>query len=149
MKKSIIALTLAIGIISLPGTAKASPLPTEKLISSNEQEWLQAILTSNPNLIAPLIAETFVSTPSSGKLTGKATELAYVKNSRWLSGKVEDLKITSYGNAAIATGAFRGEKVTDGKKTAHYLRWTDTWVKMPDGHWQCVATQRTPIKPRD
>jgi len=26
------------------------------------------------------------------------------------------------------------------------VRWTDTWVKMPNGKWQCVATQASPLK---
>jgi ketosteroid isomerase-like protein len=25
-------------------------------------------------------------------------------------------------------------------------RFTDTWVKMPDGKWQCVATHSSAIK---
>jgi hypothetical protein len=25
-------------------------------------------------------------------------------------------------------------------------RWTDTWVKMPNGRWQCVASHASAIK---
>jgi hypothetical protein len=25
-------------------------------------------------------------------------------------------------------------------------RWTDTWVKMPNGSWQCVASHGSEIK---
>jgi hypothetical protein len=25
-------------------------------------------------------------------------------------------------------------------------RFTDTWVKMPGGKWQCVASQSSPVK---
>jgi ketosteroid isomerase-like protein len=34
----------------------------------------------------------------------------------------------------------------DGTKVDRRERWTDTWVKMKDGKWQCVASQQTPVK---
>jgi ketosteroid isomerase-like protein len=57
------------------------------------------------------------------------------------------VKVTVFGDAAIATGSSKA-KGTDssGNPFNSYERWTDTWVKMPNGRWQCVATQATPIK---
>jgi len=57
------------------------------------------------------------------------------------------LKVSVFGDTAIATG---GEKLkgTDplGKPLDVNERWTDTWVKMPSGKWQCVASHQSPIK---
>jgi ketosteroid isomerase-like protein len=54
------------------------------------------------------------------------------------------VKVTVYGNTAIATGAWAGKGIDgDGTKIDRVERWTDTWVKMPDGKWQCVASQQT------
>ena len=33
-----------------------------------------------------------------------------------------------------------------GKPVDNNERWTDTWMKMPSGKWQCVASQATTIK---
>ena len=56
--------------------------------------------------------------------------------------------MTIFGDTAIATGGFKG-KGTDamGKPfDNNNERWTDTWMKMPSGKWQCVASHATPIK---
>jgi ketosteroid isomerase-like protein len=55
--------------------------------------------------------------------------------------------VTVFGKTAIATGGFKGKGTgSDGKPFDDHSRWTDTWVKMPDGKWQCVASQDTLIK---
>ena len=48
---------------------------------------------------------------------------------------------------AIATGGFKGKGTDEsGKPFETNERWTDTWVKMPDGKWQCVASHGSDIK---
>jgi ketosteroid isomerase-like protein len=57
------------------------------------------------------------------------------------------VKVTVYGNTAIATGAWAGKGVDgDGSKIDRHERWTDTWLKGADGKWQCVASQQTEAK---
>ncbi|PYU38910.1 MAG: hypothetical protein DMG54_28710 [Acidobacteria bacterium] len=59
----------------------------------------------------------------------------------------EDVKVTVFGDTAIATGGFSG-KGTDasGKPLNARERWTDTWVKMPNGKWQCVTSHISSVK---
>jgi ketosteroid isomerase-like protein len=68
--------------------------------------------------------------------------LANAKATKYVSAEYEDVKVTLFGDTAIAKGGFKG-KGTDasGKPMDVHERWTDTWVKMPNGKWQCVATQ--------
>jgi ketosteroid isomerase-like protein len=54
--------------------------------------------------------------------------------------------VTVFGDTAIATGGFKGTGTEAGKPFDEHVRWTDTWVKMPDGKWQCVASQGSPVK---
>jgi ketosteroid isomerase-like protein len=57
------------------------------------------------------------------------------------------VKVAVFGNTAIATGGFKGKGTdTSGKSIDENSRFTDTWVKMPGGKWQCVASQDTPVK---
>jgi uncharacterized protein (TIGR02246 family) len=120
---------------------------TEQAVAALEQKWLQSQKTNNPDLIAPQLAEKVVATSSDGKVTGKADTLAMAKATKWTSAEYDDVKVSVFGDTAIATGGFRG-KGTDpsGKPMDVHERWTDTWVKMPDGQWQCVATESTPVK---
>src|SRR5438309_9177177 len=120
---------------------------TEKAVAALEQQWLQSQKTNKPDLVAPLIADKFVNTTSEGKVTSKAEMLATAKATKYDSVDYDDLKVTVFGDTAIATGTFKA-KGTDssGKPMDVEERFTDTWVKMPNGKWQCVASQGTIVK---
>ena len=120
---------------------------TEKAVAALEEQWLQSQKTNNPDLVAPLLADKFVSTGPDGKVTNKAEALANAKATKYVSAEYEDVKVTVFGDTAIATGGFKG-KGTDasGKPMDVHERWTDTWVKMPNGKWQCVATPGSTIQ---
>ncbi len=120
---------------------------TEKAVAALEQQWLQSQKTNNPDLFAPLLADKFVNTNSEGKVTGKAETLAKAKATKCDSAEYEDVKVTVFGDTAIATGGFKGKGTNaSGKPLDDHERWTDTWVKMPNGQWQCVASQTSAVK---
>ncbi len=120
---------------------------TEQAVAAMEQKWLQSQKTNNPDLVAPLLADKFINTGSDGKVTNRAESLANAKATKYESVDYDDLKVTVFGDTAIATGAFKA-KGTDpaGKPLDVQERFTDTWVKMPNGQWQCVASQGSPVK---
>jgi ketosteroid isomerase-like protein len=136
---------LAIG--SAAGSKAQTTGGTEKAVAALEEQWLQSQKTNNPDLVAPLLADKFVSTGTDGKVMNKAEALADAKATKYVSAEYEDVKVTVFGDTAIATGGFKG-KGTDasGKPMDVHERWTDTWVKMPNGKWQCVATQGSTIQ---
>jgi len=120
---------------------------TEKAVAGLEQQWLRSQKTNNPDLVAPLLADKFISTGSDGKVSDKGGALADAKASKYESMEYEDVKVTVFGDTAIASGGSKA-KGTDasGKPMANHSRWTDTWVKMPGGQWQCVASHVSTIK---
>ncbi len=120
---------------------------TEKAVAALEEKWLQSQKTNNPDLAAPLLADKFVETEADGNVMNKAEALANAKATKFASAAYEDVKVTVFGDTAIATGGFKA-KGTDasGKAMDIHERWTDTWVKMPSGKWQCVATHGSTIK---
>jgi ketosteroid isomerase-like protein len=139
-----------IGVLSLGSAALTlaqSTGGTEKAVAALEQQWLQSQKTNNPDLVAPLLADKLVNTGSDGKVTNKAETLATAKATKYVSAEYEDVKVTVFGDTAIATGGFIA-KGTDasGKPFVEHERWTDTWIKMPNGQWQCVASHGSPVK---
>jgi uncharacterized protein (TIGR02246 family) len=139
-----------IGLLALGSAAwlqAQSTGSTEKAIEALEAQWLKAQQTNNPDLIAPLLAEKFVTTGSDGKLMNRTEELADAKATKYESAEYQDEKVIVYGDTAIAIGVSKA-KGTDsaGKPLEEYLRWTDTWVKMKNGKWLCVADQVSPVK---
>ena len=120
---------------------------TEQAVAAGEQKWIQSEKTNNPDLLAPLLADKFVSTESDGTVMNKVETLAEAKAAKFDSAAYDDVKVTAFGDAAIATGVFTA-KGTDasGKPLDLHERFTDTWVKMKKGQWQCVASHTSPIK---
>jgi hypothetical protein len=120
---------------------------TEKAVAALENQWLQSQKTSNPDLLAPLLADKFMNTGNEGKVTAKAETLAIIKTTKFESAEYVDMKVNVFGSTAIAMGGLKG-KGTDasGKPFVVDERWTDTWVKMPNGKWQCVASHSSAVK---
>ena len=120
---------------------------TAKNVAALEQQWLQSQNTNNPDLVAPLLAEKFVSTNSDGKVSDKGESLATAKATKYASVDYIDVKVTAFGTTAIAVGGFKA-KGTDptGKPLDVNERFTDTWMKMSDGKWQCIASHSSTVK---
>ena len=139
-----------LGLLSLGSAALSQAQQTnggtEKAIAALENQWLQSQKTNNPDLVAPLLADKFVSTGADGKVTNKAQMLADSKASKFVSAENENVQVTVFGDTAIATGLWVGKGTDEkGKPLDAHDRWTDTWVKMPTGKWQCVATHSSPV----
>lgn len=118
----------------------------EQAVMAAEHQWLKSQQTNNVDLLAPLLADNVVETTDEGKVhAGKEAVLAAAKSDTWSSVEYTDLKVTVFGNTAIATGTFTGKGTSGGKPVDARERFTDTWV-MANGRWQCVATQDSPVK---
>lgn len=139
-----------IGLLSLGSAAWSQAQTTggtEKAVAALEQQWLQSQKTNNPDLVAPLLADKFINTGADGKVIGRAETLANAKATKYDSIEYEDVKVTAFGDTAIATGGSKAKGTDEsGKPLDEHVRWTDTWVKMPNGKWQCVASHGSPVK---
>src|SRR5436190_2569098 len=102
-----------IGLLSLGSAAwsqdKKASGGTEKAVAALEQQWLQSQKTNNPDLVAPLLADKFIGTGTDGKLTDRAQLLANAKATKYDSMEYEDVKVTVFGDTAIATGASKAK----------------------------------------
>jgi ketosteroid isomerase-like protein len=118
-----------------------------KALIDLENQWVKASKAADGDALAPILAATFVSLDSDGSLHPKSEYIARTKKSKWTTNEIADMKVTVHGNSAIVTGTWTG-KGTDGtgKAVDAKERWVDTWVKMSDGKWQCVASASAAIK---
>ena len=112
-----------------------------------ERQWVKAALASKGEALAPLLASDFVSVQSDGTMQTKSAYVAMTNKGKWQVSEVSDMKVQVHGGAAVVTGVWTGKgtdgtgKAFDGKE-----RFADTWVKMSDGKWQCVASASAPMK---
>lgn len=119
----------------------------DKAIAGMEQQWAAAAKAGNADAVAPLLADNFINMDSDGTMHNKAESLSRMKAAKWEMNQISDVKVTTFGSTAIATGAWQG-KGTDstGKAVNAREMWMDTWVKMPGGKWQCISSASAPAK---
>jgi ketosteroid isomerase-like protein len=148
MKRALASCVLASLLLTVVVQAKDDELGgTERAVAALEQKWVDAAKASNPDMLAPLLAFNFVSTSSDGKVMGKEETLAHLKAAKWETNQISDVKVTAYGKTAIATGIWVGKGTDENGKTVDTrARWTDTWIKLFGGNWQCVASHSSTIK---
>ena len=118
-----------------------------KSITEMEQQWASASKMSNPDAVAPMLADNFINMDSDGTMSDKAQTLARMKGAKWQANEVSDVKVTVHGNTAIATGMWMGKgTAANGSAVDAHEHWVDTWMKMANGKWQCVASASAPSK---
>lgn len=133
-------------MLTVPLLAGGKNEDVAKTIADLENKWSEAQKIANADVVAPMLAESFVNTDAEGQTYGRDRLLFDLKGAKWEVNGISDVKVTVYGNAAIATGAWLGKGVDgDGSKIDRRERWTDTWVKMGNGKWLCVASQQTAV----
>jgi ketosteroid isomerase-like protein len=93
------------------------------------------------------LADDFKYVTSNGKVVTKTEFLAKLKTLKYDTVTFEDVKVTALGSTAVAIGVYmaRGTDAS-GRSFDFRERAVDTWVKMPDGQWKCVASVGTPLK---
>jgi len=134
-------------IVVLPMSAGSRDNGVEKAITGLEYSWARAQRDGKVEVVEPMLAESFINTDADGQTYGKAQLLSNLKGGKWEQNGISDVKVTVYGDSAVATGAWRGKGVDgDGTKIDRRERWTDTWAKTSHGKWQCVASQQTATK---
>ncbi len=144
MKKILVC--LAVVFVSLAVQAQMGG-GVEKAVANLEQQWASGAKMSNPDAVAPLLADNFTNLNSDGTMTTKAQTLATMKGNKWQTNEISDVKVTVFGNTAIATGMWDGKGTTgEGKSVDAHEHWVDTWMKMPNGKWQCIASASAAAK---
>ena len=119
----------------------------EKAVTDLEKQWLKGQQTNNVALIEPLLADGFVNTDSEGKFQDHAEMIAQAKATKFTSVDYGDLKVKIFGSTGVATGTFKATGTdSSGKPLDAKERFTDTWTKMANGKWQCVASHQSAIK---
>jgi ketosteroid isomerase-like protein len=148
MKKMLMCIAVVLTALAVQAqTSNEMSGSVEKAIANLEQQWTAAGKTGNSEALAPLLADNYASLDSDGTMSNKSQSLERTKASKWEINEISDVKVTTFGDTAIATGAWRGKGTrSNGKPVDAHERWVDTWMKMPDGKWQCIASASAPTK---
>jgi ketosteroid isomerase-like protein len=120
----------------------------EAEIRKLEQAWDMANLKGDADSLAGILAGNFIMTGDDGKVHTKAEMITELRSRRiaYQTAKTEELNIILHGDAAIASGRWRGSYTNRGKKVDLLERFTNFYVRR-NGQWQCVASHGSAIKP--
>lgn len=140
MKSSVVVFFL---ILAVPAFAQSD---VASAILHLEQQWAAAQRDGKPDVVAPMLADDFITIGTDGKLTGKRELLAHLDRGDWEQNEISEVKVIVHGETAVATGLWTGKGMMGNRKIDLHERWTDTWVKSATGQWQCLASQQTEIK---
>jgi uncharacterized protein (TIGR02246 family) len=140
-----------IGLLSLCAAviaqAAAPAGDTEKAVEGLEQQWTQAQNANDSAREATYIADNAIFVNLEGKVIGKEKFIAEEKATKYTHVALDNVVVHVHGATAVATYTMTIKGTgADGKPMDEHLRATDTWAKMPDGKWQCVASVDSPLK---
>jgi len=133
-------------VLAVAQFAFAAEKDVATAIVALEHKWAEAQNKGDANSVAPLLHENFITTDVSGHSYNKKELLATLKGGKWESNGISDVKVSVYGDTAIATGAWAGKGIDgDGTHIDRHERWTDTWIKTRQVAVRCQPRLRGQI----
>ena len=143
MSGSILA-ALLLAVSGVPFVAQAS---VEQTVIALERSWAQANRTGDTKALDTLLAPDFTMIDEEGRVQTRSAYMAIFATQRLEISTVSDFKVSVHGNSAVVFSIVEGKGAdAAGNAIAFRLRVADTWVKMPDGNWQCVASAEVALK---
>ena len=106
-----------------------------------EDDFNDAMMKKDLTVLGRVMSDDFTNVGYDGSLFTKPQLIGYVKSGEYVvtSGRLSDVKVRAYGDAAVATYVFSSKETFKGQEVGGTSRWTDTWVKHGSS-WQLVAS---------
>jgi ketosteroid isomerase-like protein len=144
------AAALTFVVCAFPATGM---LPVQKHeahheIDQLEDEWRNAILTSNTKELDSLLADDYMAITPSGTLQTKDEALESLRNGRihFSALDITDRKVRFYGTTAVVTSLANIQATTaDGQVSGSY-RYTRVYARDPQGNWKIVSFEASRVR---
>ncbi|MGZ4811643.1 MAG: nuclear transport factor 2 family protein [Terriglobales bacterium] len=136
-----VCLAFIIALLPLYGQSKGGG-DAVAAITKLENDGVKADLANDKSFIQNNTTSDFVAGLSLGVWEDKAATLKGMDDpskNKTNSESISDLKVTSYGNVAVARYTETYDSMRDGKPLARTVLCTDTWVKQGSA-WKEVAS---------
>jgi len=146
-----ISAALALAVSAIPFAA-AKPMgqkhESRHDIDQLEDEWRDAVLTSNTKALDSLLAEDYMAITPSGTLQPRDETLDNLRSGRihFTLLVVSDRKVRFYGTTAVVTSLANIQATTpDGKVSGSY-RYTRVYVRDAQGDWKIVSFEASRVR---
>ena len=136
------ALLLASGSVCAADPARASD---EQQLTKIENDWADSYVKRDPSFVQRIASDDFAFVGPDGNMVNKADYVKSITGDAVFTGfKIDDLKIRTYGDAAVVIGLATITAKTKGEDESGQYSFTDVFVKQK-GEWKAVSGQVTPV----
>jgi len=115
-------------------------------IADLENQWVRSIEKKVAATLRSMLAPSYNDTNEEGNQSTREEMLATLASAdvKVESITISDVKVTRYGDAAVATGSAVQKGSYKGQAFAPKIVFTDTFVRQ-NGSWRAVASQRIAV----
>ena len=133
--------------LAAPTFAAASAADDTREIERVERELLDALRTGDVAKIEKYEDETYTLVSTRGEVTTRADDIADAKKGdiRYTEFRNHDTTMRLYGDSAVRLGITSLKGTSSGKPFALDVRFTDTYIRRPDG-WKLASSHATRIE---
>jgi len=145
------AAALALAAMAVPlaaGMPLAQRHESRHEIDQLEDEWRDAILTSNIKALDSLLAFDYMAVTPSGTLQSRDEAIENLRTGRvhFTRLTVTDRKVRFYGTTAVVTSLANVQATTpDGQVSGNY-RYTRVYVRNAQGAWKIVSFEASRVR---
>lgn len=107
------------GLLAVAFAWSSQARSPEKAVSDLEQQWAEAQKVGQVDIVALMLADTFINTDAGGETYGKSKLLANLKGGKWEVNGISDVQVRIYGDAAVAAGSWKGKGVDGDGSSLH------------------------------
>jgi ketosteroid isomerase-like protein len=117
-------------------------------IDQLEDEWRDALLSSNTKVMDSLLAVDYMGITASGTLQSRDETLQGLTSGRlhFTLLEVTDRKVRFYGTTAVVTSLANIQASTPDGKIAGNYRYTHVYVRDPQGDWKIVSFEASRVR---
>jgi ketosteroid isomerase-like protein len=146
-----IAIALALAALHFPVSAAMVMAQKHEIrheIDQLEDEWREAMLTSNIKAMDSLLADDYMAITASGTLQSREEALESLRSGRihFTALNISDRKVRFYGSTAVVTSLANIQATTpDGHLSGNY-RYTRVYVRNAQGAWKVVSFEASRVR---
>lgn len=125
---------------AVPAVTSGNSAQTEQEVRNLLKEWITAITQQDTATLNRLAADEHVFTGFDGSTMTKRDNIESLSNPMFHIGSIqtEDVKVQTYGDAAVITGKAILKMTEESGSSESRTRFTQTWIRR-NGAWQLVA----------
>ncbi len=128
----------------ITGALALAQSPAEAEVRKVEEAWVAAVKSTDFGKLNAMYADDLVYTHSTGSSESKSEYLTKLKSGaqKYATLDYSDMKVRTWGNAAVVTAQLRMTGATKGVPFDNTLLVTHVWIKQ-GGSWKLVSHQTT------